>query len=209
MRSAALTLALALVCPAAAGAVPAAGHPTAPEPRSPVSGASPWGPGSPAADPGSGADAVRGTAPAPDWRWPLAGHPNVIRRFDPPARPWLSGHRGVDLAARAGQEVRAAGAGLVLIADRVVDRGVVSIRHRDGLRTTYLPVRPLVRQGQRVAAGQVIGVIEAAGGWAGHCPEVCLHWGLIHRDRYLDPLLLLGMGQVRLLPNRPTRGPGH
>src|SRR5690349_23856684 len=36
---------------------------------------------------------------APSWRWPLAPRPNVLRDFDPPPKPWLSGHRGVDLGA--------------------------------------------------------------------------------------------------------------
>ena len=33
------------------------------------------------------------------YRWPLAGHPTVVTPFRPPPRPWLPGHRGVDLAA--------------------------------------------------------------------------------------------------------------
>jgi len=28
----------------------------------------------------------------------------------------------------------------------------------------------------------------------------CLHWGLLQGDVYLDPLALLGLGRVRLLP---------
>ncbi|MEV1146985.1 M23 family peptidase, partial [Micromonospora sp. NPDC049799] len=29
------------------------------------------------------------------FRWPLDGPPDPVRRFDPPLRPWLPGHRGV------------------------------------------------------------------------------------------------------------------
>ncbi|HEY0699839.1 MAG TPA: M23 family peptidase, partial [Micromonospora sp.] len=33
------------------------------------------------------------------------------------------------------------------------------------------------------------------------CPEpACLHWGLRYEGRYLDPLALLGLGRLRLLP---------
>ncbi|WP_344948977.1 M23 family metallopeptidase [Sphaerisporangium flaviroseum] len=139
-------------------------------------------------------------APAPGtprWRLPLDHSPNVLRRFAPPAQPWLPGHRGVDLVAQAGQVVRAAGSGIVGYAGPLAGRGVVMIVHPDGLRTTYLPVHASVRHGQVVKLGDVIGVVEER---TGHCPASCLHWGLIKETRYLDALLLLGLGQVRLLP---------
>ncbi|GII58981.1 hypothetical protein Pth03_73700 [Planotetraspora thailandica] len=126
----------------------------------------------------------------------------MVRRFDPPAQRWLAGHRGVDLAARPGTEVRAAGPGTVGFAGPIGGRGVVTILHADGLRTTYLPVRPVVRQGQAVTAGQAIGVL---GGEKGHCREACLHWGLLWGDVYRDPLALFGAGQVRLLPMWPAQ----
>jgi len=55
-------------------------------------------------------------APAARFRWPLDGIPAVVRGFDPPPRPWLPGHRGVDLAAVPGAAVRSAGAGVVRFA---------------------------------------------------------------------------------------------
>jgi len=132
-----------------------------------------------------------------DWRWPLSPAPRVVRDYDPPPRPWLSGHRGVDLAARAGQPVYAAGAGQVTYAGRLAGQGVVTVAH-GALRTSYLPVRPAVRPGRRVTAGQRLGVVEDV---RGHCGRVlCLHWGLRLGSAYLDPLSLLGRGPVRLLP---------
>src|SRR5262245_48381380 len=74
-----------------------------------------------------------------DWRWPLPPVPRVVRDYDPPPRPWLRGHRGVDLAARPGQPVYAAGAGRVGYAGRLAGRGVVAVVHGP-LRTSYLPV---------------------------------------------------------------------
>ncbi|MFI6508139.1 murein hydrolase activator EnvC family protein [Streptosporangium sp. NPDC050855] len=126
------------------------------------------------------------------------------RGFAPPPRPWLAGHRGVDLAASPGAEVYAAGEGTIGYAGRLAGRGVVTVLHRSGLRTTYLPVRPTVRRGQTVGVGDVIGVLEDV---PGHCAATCLHWGLLRGRAYLDPLLLLGHGQVRLLPLRPTTPP--
>lgn len=139
-------------------------------------------------------------APAAGYRWPLDGTPSVTRRFDPPSQPWLAGHRGVDLGSTPGALVRAAGPGVVHFAGSLAGRGVVSVRHPNGLRTTYEPLEPMVSEGQRVAAGEVIGRLSA-----GHhgCPvAACLHWGLRHGETYLDPLSLLGLGRVRLLPLR-------
>jgi murein DD-endopeptidase MepM/ murein hydrolase activator NlpD len=122
----------------------------------------------------------------------------VVRRFDPPPEPWLAGHRGVDLAGSPGAAVLAAGAGTVAFAGTVAGRGVVSVDHPNGLRTTYEPVDATVRVGEPVGHGARLGALAA--GHAG-CPvAACLHWGLRRGDTYLDPLLLLGFGRVRLLP---------
>jgi len=165
------------------------------------------GPGAqPISGPGVGAAArpVTGPVTVPDpadpFRWPLDGPPRVVVAFDPPAQPWLPGHRGVDLAATPAQLVYAAGPGTVAFAGRVAGVGVVSIDHPDGLRTTYEPVDATVHAGDRVAAGTPIGRIGAR---IDGCPPdiaACLHWGLRHGDVYLDPLALLGLGRVRLLP---------
>ncbi|MCA2221414.1 M23 family metallopeptidase [Nonomuraea sp. NEAU-L178] len=136
-------------------------------------------------------------ADRPTWRWPLDGHPRVLRHFAPPPAPWLSGHRGVDLAAAPTTPVVAAGSGIVRFAAPLAGRGVVTIEHTDGLRTTYLPVNASVRRDQRVAPGTRLGVIERP---AGHCRESCLHWGLKRGSHYLNPLLLLGQAHIRLLP---------
>jgi murein DD-endopeptidase MepM/ murein hydrolase activator NlpD len=122
----------------------------------------------------------------------------VVRVFDPPPRPWLAGHRGIDLAAAPSAPVRAAGAGTIVYAGVIAGRGVVSVAHPGGLRTTYEPVTPTVAVGDAVAPGDTLGTLEA-----GHpgCPAAaCLHWGLRRGDVYLDPLALLGLGRARLLP---------
>jgi len=162
------------------------------------------GPGlGPAAGPGAGPAARPGrvvplvVAPVGAFGWPV-DPPHVVRLFDPPAQPWLAGHRGADLAAVPLSAVHAAGAGTVVYAGRLADRGVVSLAHAGGLRTTYEPVTSALRVGDRVTAGQLIGTLEQ-----GHpgCPApACLHWGLRSGARYFDPLALLGLGRVRLLP---------
>lgn len=145
---------------------------------------------------GTGPPAASGS-----WRSPV-GSLDLVTRFDPPPRRWLPGHRGVDLAASADLPVTAAGAGTVVFADDIAGRGVISVVHANGLRTTYEPVRPLVAAGDTVTAGQTIGHLQP-----GHasCPgALCLHLGLKRGPLYLDPMLLFGSGKVRLLPR-----PGH
>lgn len=153
--------------------------------------------------------------PAPGPRaalgWPLLPAPAVVTAFDAPAGPYSAGHRGVDLAGPVGSSVLAAGDGVVAFAGMVAGRGVLSVDHAGGLRTTYEPVTALVRAGEPVVRGRVIGVLA----WPGsHClPQACLHWGLRRGGTYLDPLGLIGDRPVRLLPvwsagpSPPDRGP--
>jgi murein DD-endopeptidase MepM/ murein hydrolase activator NlpD len=160
----------------------------------------------------SSADAPHKPGRHQNWTWPLvppdgAVKPTILRRFEPPAKRWQSGHRGVDLLGTAGQEVVAAGAGVVSYAGVLFGRPVVAVDHtapgRDTLRTTYEPVDAGVKVGDKVRLGQVIGhLIDSP---ASHCaPQACLHWGLVrgfgHAERYLDPSALLDRGPVRLLP---------
>lgn len=114
----------------------------------------------------------------------------LLRAFAPGPHPWSPGHRGVDLQASAGQEVRAAGPGVVAFAGWVGGKPVVSIDHADGVRTTYEPVEASVEAGQNVGGGQVIGVL-AAGHRAAIDGGDGLHWGARIGRRYLDPLRLL------------------
>jgi len=141
---------------------------------------------------GSGA----AVAAEPEGVWPLRPH-EVVTGFDPPTDPWGAGHRGVDLLGRQGQPVHAALPGRVSFVGRIAGRGVVVVDHGD-TRTTYEPVTAAPPAGTTVSAGEVIGRLEAVGS---HCwPRVCLHWGWIRGEVYLDPLLLVGAGPVRLLP---------
>ena len=148
--------------------------------------------------------------------WPLAGLDgtgapgggdvgSVARRFLPPPDPYGRGHRGADLVGAPGAPVLAAGPGVVAQAGPLAGRGVVSVVHPGGLRTTYEPVTAAVVVGTPVARGTVLGTLDA-----GHpgCPAAaCLHWGLrwrsgpdVRREQYLDPLLLVGLGRTRLWP---------
>lgn len=155
----------------------------------------------------AGADPVlAGAVPARDWRWPLEGRPRVLAVFERPAQRWLPGHRGVDLAADAGQTVVAPAGGTITFVGRVVDRSVVAVETPDGLRSTLEPVAATVAVGDVVAAGDAVGTVEGPAAGRSHCaPGACLHWGVRRGSgreaTYLDPLLVL---LVRGAPGAPV-----
>jgi len=131
--------------------------------------------------------------------WPLPPPHPVRRRFAPPDSAWGAGHRGVDLGGSVGATVVSALAGTITFAGILAGRGVVVVDH-GALRTTYEPVDASVAVGEQVARGGAIGRLTLA---QSHCfPEACLHWGLLRGSTYLDPLILVGGGPIRLLPMR-------
>ena len=129
----------------------------------------------------------------------------LLRPFDGGTSLYSAGHRGVDLAADEGAEVRAAAVGKVYFAGQVAGRPSVSVDHGNGLRTTYTPVAGSVSEGAEVQAGQVIGHLAGPP----HCdPRYCLHWGLTDGTNYYDPMLYLRTPPIRLLPHGTTPSPG-
>ena len=134
------------------------------------------------------------------WVWPLTPEPEVARPFDAPRRRWEPGHRGVDLRASVGQEVRSPAAGEVAFAARLAGRSVLVVRHPGGLRSTFEPVMGSLPVGSPVAPGEAIGLVTDE---STHCdPATCLHWGVLRERQYLDPLTFLGRAPVILLPLR-------
>ncbi|WP_311215205.1 MULTISPECIES: M23 family metallopeptidase [unclassified Arthrobacter] len=119
------------------------------------------------------------------WSWPLSPKPDVLRIFDPPDKPWLSGHRGVDLGPVSDDgKVTAPSDGVVTFAGVVVDRPVLTIDHGDGLKSSFEPVTSELKAGDTVRKGQNIGSMEP-----GHCSSAtCLHWGVRRGEVYVNPL---------------------
>jgi murein DD-endopeptidase MepM/ murein hydrolase activator NlpD len=140
--------------------------------------------------------------PEPRFSWPLTPVPSVTRPFEAPADPYGPGHRGVDLGGAAGQQVLAAGPGVVVFAGPLAGRGVLSIDHDGGLRTTYEPVTPLVAAGDQVYRGQPVATLDP-----GHpgCPvAACVHWAVRRGEEYLNPLELIQV--VTALRLKPWEG---
>ncbi|WUO00387.1 M23 family metallopeptidase [Streptomyces sp. NBC_00299] len=143
------------------------------------------------------------TVPTVGRAWPVGSRPPILRAWEPPATPYGRGHRGVDLGTPAGTPVRAVAPGRISFAGRVAGKGVVSVELTGTgdppLRTTYEPVRAVLKKGAEVAAGEVVGTVEPTGS---HCTGTCVHWGLRRGDAYLDPLSLLPPGLLRRGPSR-------
>lgn len=124
----------------------------------------------------------------------------VADPFRPPDGPYGAGNRGLEYATPAGTEVRASADGVVTFAGLVAGARHVTVRHADGLRTTYSFLdRVDVVVGQQVRQGDVVGTTS------GH-----LHLGARSGDAYLDPAALFGSGlaQAHLVPFDEPPGPG-
>lgn len=104
----------------------------------------------------------------------------VVDAFRPPEQPWGAGNRGLKYATDPGTAVRATADGEVVFAGAVAGALHVTVRHRDGLRTSYSFLATVdVRVGQQVAQGDTLGT-----------SGVLLHLGARSGDAYLDPASL-------------------
>ncbi|MEO1060058.1 MAG: peptidoglycan DD-metalloendopeptidase family protein [Actinomycetota bacterium] len=122
------------------------------------------------------ADAVESTDYVPPVDAP------VVDEFRPPATRYGSGNRGLEYGTRPGQTVRSAAVGTVAFAGNVGGRLVVTVRHPDGLRTTYTGLASIsVDVGRSVDAETPLGTATTS-----------LHFGVRVGQAYLDPAELLG-----------------
>ena len=95
------------------------------------------------------------------------GWEQVLRAFERPDDRFAAGHRGIDVAAPPGAEVRAIGPGRVAFVGDVARTPTVSIEHdHPPWTSTYQPVEALVVEGDRVEMGTIIGHLAAHGATA-------------------------------------------
>lgn len=118
-------------------------------------------------------------------QWPLRGV--LYARF---GKKGKEPHDGVDLAAPAGQPVKAAAPGTVLFAGDQKGYGlIVIVEHDGGLITLYAHNRDLrVKTGQKVRDGQVVATVGDSGRTSG--PH--LHFEVRKDGVPVDPLDYLG-----------------
>jgi murein DD-endopeptidase MepM/ murein hydrolase activator NlpD len=100
-------------------------------------------------------------------------------------------HEGMDFRAATGTPVRAGNSGVVVLARPLYYEGnCVVIDHGLGLFTISMHLSRIdVHEGDRVAAGQLIGLSGATGRVTG--PH--LHWAVRWQNAYLDPAKMLRM----------------
>jgi septal ring factor EnvC (AmiA/AmiB activator) len=111
----------------------------------------------------------------------------VTDAFRSPDCPFCAGNRGLEISTNPGSQVSAGAAGTVSFAGSVAGTHYVVIDHGGGYRTTYGKLRSVsVRAGDRVGAGQPIGVAAAT-----------TFFGLRLGEEYRDPAPHLAEAQPR------------
>lgn len=138
--------------------------------------------------------AARTRPAAPAWVRPVAAPVNS--RY---GRRWGGWHPGVDFAARYGAPIHAVGAGTVIGAGYLSGESgygkIVLVRHAGGVVTAYAHMsRVLVRAGQRVRTGAVLGKV----GTTGHVTGPHLHFEVRIRGAKVSPVPWLRRHGVRV-----------
>ncbi len=128
--------------------------------------------------------------PSLDLAWPLRG--TITSRFG--SRRRRAHHEGVDIDGVTGEEVLAAAAGTVVRAGKEGGYGrLIVIDHGHGITTLYAHAsRLLVREGDRVEAGDAIAEV----GRTGNARGSHLHFEIHRNGRPVDPLPFLKTGSV-------------
>ncbi|WP_377938649.1 M23 family metallopeptidase [Alloscardovia venturai] len=130
-------------------------------------------------------------------RWPTDSH-EVLRAFDAPPQPWLSGHRGIDLRTEPGTSLKAPRSGVISFSGKVAGKDVVTITHTNGWKSTFEPAVTDIPRGTHIHRGSVFA--HVSDGASDHCLHECVHWGIkIAPDHYADPALIAQLRRVTIL----------
>jgi murein DD-endopeptidase MepM/ murein hydrolase activator NlpD len=114
------------------------------------------------------------------------------RRRDP-INSQLAFHNGVDIRGRMGTDVKATADGKVfeLGNDKSIGRFVI-IDHKNGFKTTFGHLKKiLVKRGEKVRRGQIIGLLGNSGRSTG--PHV--HYAVSYKNKLVDPIKYMRIAQ--------------
>ena len=116
--------------------------------------------------------------------WPISG--SINSAFGPRGSSF---HDGIDIAAQEGTPIRAIESGEVIYSDQLRGYGnIVILRHADGFVSVYAHNQiNLVREGQRVARGEIVARVGSTGRVTG--PH--LHFEIRRNNSAQDPLRYL------------------
>lgn len=116
--------------------------------------------------------------------WPVAGE--IASKFGPRGETF---HDGIDISAPEGSPIRVIERGEVIYSDRLRGYGnLVIVRHPGGFVSVYAHNKSnLVREGQKVAQGEVIGEV----GSTGRASAPHLHFEIRKDNIAQDPLYYL------------------
>ncbi len=121
--------------------------------------------------------------------FPVLGGGKITSGFGLRVDPFtqsLSFHTGVDIPKLPGTPIRASGSGLVILADWSPSYGFVTrIEHSYGFMSVYAHqiAPPLVKEGDEVKQGQIIGHVGSTGRTVGYH----LHYEVRNSGKYLNP----------------------
>ena len=120
-------------------------------------------------------------------QWPALG--TITSPFGRDGGRW---HPGLDIGILQSLDVRAADDGVVALAGYMPGYdgygAIVAVNHRYGYSTLYAHLsRPLVRPGEHVRRGELIGIA----GCTGWCTGTHLHFELRYRGLPVDPTFLM------------------
>lgn len=133
------------------------------------------------------AKSVKGSELA--WPLPEGGEQRLSSTFGKRMDPFSGEdaiHQGIDIVAKKGTAIIASASGVVTGAGKQARLGsFVTIEHQQGLSTQYGHLEDvLVKEGQSVRQGQVIGHV----GMTGRTTGPHLHYAVLVNEKHIDPL---------------------
>jgi triacylglycerol esterase/lipase EstA (alpha/beta hydrolase family) len=138
----------------------------------------------------AGAQSSQGAPPTPAYSPPVSAP--IADPFRPPAGPYGAGNRGLEYDTATGDPVWASADGTIVFAGPVAGALHVTVRHTDGVRTSYSFLAGIdVALGQQVRRGDRVGIAGER-----------FHFGARVGDAYFDPASLFVGDEVavELLP---------